>query len=50
MDFGPIFEQLLKFVNNPILIEISSKFLHKISTCMCIRKCNKNGEFSPSDF
>ena len=21
-----------------------------ISTCICIRKCNKNGEFSPSHF
>ena len=21
-----------------------------LSTCICIRKCNKNGEFSPSHF
>ena len=47
-DFGPILEQLKKFIKNPILIGISSNFLHNISTCICIRKCNKNGEFSPS--
>ena len=40
----------LKFVKNPIFIGISSNFLHNISTCICIRKCNKNGEFSPSQF
>ena len=43
-------EQLKKFVKNPILIRISSNFLHNISTCICIRKCNKNGEFSPCHF
>ena len=41
---------LKKFVKNPILIRISSNFLHNISTCICIRKNYKNGEFSPSDF
>ena len=33
---------------NPILIGISSNFLHNIRTCICIRKNYKNGEFSPS--
>ena len=37
-----------KFIKNPILIRISSNFLHNISTCICIRKFNKNVEFSPS--
>ena len=32
-------------IKNPILIRISSKFLHNISTCIYIKKCNKNGEF-----
>ena len=45
-----IFEQIKKFIKNPILIRISSKFLHNISTCICIRKNYKNGEFSPSHF
>ena len=35
---------------NPILIGINSKFLHNISTCICIRKNYKNGEISPSHF
>ena len=48
--FGPIFEQLKKFVKNPILIGISSNFLHNIRTCICIRKNYKIGEFSPSKF
>ena len=39
-----------KFVKNPILIGMSSNFLHNIRTCICIRKCNKNGEFSPCHF
>ena len=39
-----------KFVKNPILIGMSSNFLHNISTCICIRKNYKNGEFSPSHF
>ena len=43
-------EQLKKFVKNPILIGISSNFLHNISTCICIRKNYKNGEFSPCHF
>ena len=45
MVLGQIFEQLLKllkscskFTKNPILIEISSNFLHNIKTCICIRK------------
>ena len=45
-DFGPILEQLKKFVKNLILIGISSNFLHNICTCICIRKNYKNGEFS----
>ena len=44
-EFGHIFEQIKKFIKNPILIGISSNYLHNISTCICIRKCNKNGEF-----
>ena len=44
------FEQLQKFIKNPILIGISSDFLHNISTCICIIKNYKNGEFSPSHF
>ena len=38
---------LKKIVENPILIGIHSNFLHNISTCICIRKNYKNGEFSP---
>ena len=38
------------FVKNPILIGISSNFLHNINTCICIRKNYKNGEFSPFQF
>ena len=34
LDFGAT----LKFLKNPILIGISSNFLHNISTCICIRK------------
>ena len=30
---------------NSILIGIRSKFLGNISTCICIRKFNKNGQF-----
>ena len=44
------FKVTLKFIKNPILIGISSNFLHNISTCICIRKNYKNGEFSPSHF
>ena len=29
---------------------MSSRFLHNIRTCMCIRKKCKNGEFSPCHF
>ena len=39
-----------KFIKNPILIAISSNFLCNISTCICIRKCNKKEEISSSDF
>ena len=38
------------FVKNQILIGMSSNFLHNISTCICIRKNYKNGEFSPFQF
>ena len=48
--FDEIFEKLKTFMKNPILIGISSNFLHNISTCICIRKCNKNEEFSPNHF
>ena len=48
--FNSIFEQHDKFVKNPISIGITSNFLHNVKTCICIRKCNKNGEFSPCDF
>ena len=48
--FSPILEQLKKFIKNPIFIGMSSKFLYNISTCICIRKNYKNGEFSPSHF
>ena len=34
MVFGQIFEQLKKFIKNPILIEISSKLKCNISTCI----------------
>ena len=37
-------------IKNPILIRISSNLIHNISTCICIRKCNKNGEFSTCHF
>ena len=37
-------------LKNPILIGISSNFLHNISTCICIRKNYKNGKFSPNHF
>ena len=48
--FAKFLSNFKKFVKNPILIGISSNFLHNIRTCICIRKCNKNGEFSPSHF
>ena len=48
--FGQIFEQIKKFVKNPISIGINSNFIHNIRTCICIKKCNKNGEFSPCHF
>ena len=51
MVLGPSFEaSLIISKKNPSLIALSSKFLHNIKTCICIRKCNKNEEFSPSDF
>ena len=43
----PVFEQLKKFIKNPTLIGISSKFLHSIRTCTHIRKNYKNGELAP---
>ena len=46
----PDFGATLKIGKNPILIGISSNFLHNISTCICIRKCYKNGEFSRFHF
>ena len=45
-----LLDQILKFVKNPILIRISSDFLHNVSACICIGKFNKNGEFSPCHF
>ena len=45
-DFGAT----VKNIKNPILIGNSSKFLHNISACICIRKNYKNGEFSPTHF
>ena len=44
------FEQLKKFIKNPILIGISSNFINNIRTCICIRKNYKNGEFSTFNF
>ena len=35
---------------NLILIGTTSNLLHNISTCICIRKNYKNGEFSPNHF
>ena len=46
----PNFKATIKIHKNTILIGISSNFLHNISTCICIRKNYKNGEFSPSHF
>ena len=48
--FNRFWSNLKNSLKNPILIGISSNFLHNVSTCICIRKCNKNGEFSPSQF
>ena len=39
-----------KFVKNPILIGISSNFLHSLKTCICIREKYKNEEFSTFHF
>ena len=39
-----------KFIKNPILIGISSNFLHNIRTSIFIRINYKNEEFSPSHF
>ena len=44
-DFGPILEQLNKFVKNLILIGIISNFISNISTCICIRKNIKMAPF-----
>ena len=46
----PDFGATLKFFKNPNLIRLSSKFLHNISACICIRKNYKNGKSSPIDF
>ena len=45
-DFGPTLNIHKKsnFDQNQL------KLLHNIITFICIRKCNKNGEFSPSHF
>ena len=45
------FGATLKIHKILILIGISLKFFYtiSISTCTSIRKCNKNGEFSPSN-
>ena len=39
LDFGPF---LKVAVTRKIEVGISSNFLHRIFTSMCIRKCNKN--------
>ena len=39
-----------KFVKNPNLVGISSNFINNISTCMCMKKNYKNGEFSTFNF
>ena len=46
----PDFGATLNFFKNPILIEISSNFLHNIRTCICIRKKYINGDSFPSHF
>ena len=46
----PDYEATSKIHKNLIMIRISSKFLHNLRTCICIRKNYKNGEFSPSHF
>ena len=46
----PDFGANLKIHKKSILIGTSSKFLYNIGTCICIIKCNKNGEFSPCHF
>ena len=53
MVFCQIFEQILKFIKNPILIGINSKFLHSIRTCINVLYASekyKTGESSPSHF
>ena len=47
---GEHWELLYKLLKNTILIGISSNFLHNISTCICIRKNYKNGDFFPCHF
>ena len=47
---GTLVRFLSNFRNSPILIEISLNFLRNIKTCICNRKCNKNGEISPYHF
>ena len=46
----PDFLATLKFMKNPIVIRISSKFLSNIRKCICIRKNYKNGEFPVAIF
>ena len=50
MENSQTYKKIKKFIKNPILIGINSNYLLNISTCIRIRKCNKNGEFSPSYF
>ena len=45
----PDFGATLQVHKNPILIGIISNLLHNIRTCICVRKCNKNEEFSPGE-
>ena len=47
---GTLAQLLSKFIKNPNLIGMSSNFLNKIKTCICIRKNYKNCKFSPSHF
>ena len=40
----------LKIQKKSNLDQNQLKLLHNISTCICIKKCNENGEFSHSHF
>ena len=49
MVLDSIFEQLIKFIKNLILIGISSNLLHNMRTCMFVyRESYRNGKFSHS--